>query len=39
MEIQPVAEDPNKLVKGSQLRYAGEKLTAEFPENRMYARP
>ncbi len=30
VEVKPVAEDPNKLVKGSQLGYAGEKLTLNF---------
>ena len=30
IEIKAVAEDPNKLVKGNQLGYAGEKLTLNF---------
>ena len=30
VEIKPVAEDPNKLVKSSQIGYAGEKLTLDF---------
>ena len=30
VEIKPVAEDPNKLVKGNQVGYAGEKLTLNF---------
>jgi type IV pilus assembly protein PilQ len=30
IEVRPVAEDPNKLVKGSQIGYAGEKLTLNF---------
>lgn len=30
VEIKPVAEDPNKLVKGGQIGYAGEKLTLNF---------
>lgn len=30
VEVKPVAEDPNKLVKGTQLGYAGEKLTLNF---------
>jgi type IV pilus assembly protein PilQ len=30
VEVKPVAEDPNKLVKGSQAGYAGEKLTLNF---------
>lgn len=30
VEVKPVAEDPNKLVKGNQLGYAGEKLTLNF---------
>ncbi len=30
LEIKPVIEDPNKLVKNSQLGYAGEKLTLNF---------
>lgn len=30
IEIKSVAEDPNKLVKGNQLGYAGEKLTLNF---------
>jgi type IV pilus assembly protein PilQ len=30
VEVKPVAEDPNKLVKGSQTGYAGEKLTLNF---------
>lgn len=30
LEVKPVAEDPNKLVKGSQAGYAGEKLTLNF---------
>ena len=30
VEVKPVAEDPNKLVKGSHVGYAGEKLTLDF---------
>ncbi|HLP98068.1 MAG TPA: type IV pilus secretin PilQ [Sideroxyarcus sp.] len=30
IEIKSIAEDPNKLVKGNQLGYAGEKLTLNF---------
>jgi type IV pilus assembly protein PilQ len=30
VEVKPVAEDPNKLVKGNQPGYAGEKLTLNF---------
>ncbi|MGC2167355.1 MAG: type IV pilus secretin PilQ [Gallionella sp.] len=30
IEVKPVAEDPDKLVKGSKLGYAGEKLTLNF---------
>jgi type IV pilus assembly protein PilQ len=30
VEVKPVAEDPNKLVKGNQIGYAGEKLTLNF---------
>ncbi len=30
VEIKPVAEDPNKLAKGNQIGYAGEKLTLNF---------
>lgn len=30
VEIKPIIEDPNKLVKGSQIGYAGEKLTLNF---------
>lgn len=30
IEIKAVADDPNKLVKGSQIGYAGEKLTLNF---------
>jgi type IV pilus assembly protein PilQ len=30
IEIKPLVEDPNKLVKGSQTGYAGEKLTLNF---------
>lgn len=30
VEVKPVAEDPNKLVKGNQAGYAGEKLTLNF---------
>jgi len=30
IEIKPVVEDPNKLVKGSKPGYAGEKLTLNF---------
>lgn len=30
LEVKPVVEDPNKLVKGSQTGYAGEKLTLNF---------
>ena len=30
VEVKPLAEDPNKLVKGAQTGYAGEKLTLNF---------
>ena len=30
VEVKPVVEDPNKLVKSNQLGYAGEKLTLDF---------
>lgn len=30
IEVKPVADDPNKLVKGNQAGYAGEKLTLNF---------
>ncbi len=30
VEVKPVIEDPNKLVKGSHTGYAGEKLTLDF---------
>ncbi|HEU0234658.1 MAG TPA: type IV pilus secretin PilQ [Gallionella sp.] len=30
VEVKPLADDPNKLVKGSQIGYAGEKLTLNF---------
>lgn len=30
VEVKPVIEDPNKLVKSNQLGYAGEKLTLDF---------
>ncbi len=30
LEIKPIVEDPNKLIKGSQAGYAGEKLTLNF---------
>jgi type IV pilus assembly protein PilQ len=30
VEIKPIVDDPNKLVKGSQSGYAGEKLTLNF---------
>src|SRR3989338_4344748 len=30
VEVKPVADEPNKLVKGSQVGYAGEKLTLNF---------
>jgi len=30
IEVKPVVEDPNKLVKSSQTGYAGEKLTLDF---------
>jgi len=30
VEVKPVAEDPNKLVKGAKIGYAGEKLTLNF---------
>ena len=30
VEVKPIADDPNKLVKGSQIGYAGEKLTLNF---------
>ncbi len=32
IEIKPVVEDPNKLVKGGQPGYAGEKLTLNFQD-------
>lgn len=32
IEVKPVVEDPNKLVKGSQAGYAGEKLTLNFQD-------
>ncbi|MCX7193466.1 MAG: type IV pilus secretin PilQ [Proteobacteria bacterium] len=32
VEIKPVVEDPNKLVKGGQPGYAGEKLTLNFQD-------
>ena len=30
VEVKPLADDPNKLVKGTQIGYAGEKLTLNF---------
>ncbi len=30
VEVKPIADDPNKLTKGSQIGYAGEKLTLNF---------
>jgi len=30
VEVKPLADDPDKLVKGNQLGYAGEKLTLNF---------
>lgn len=30
VEVKPIADDPNKLVKGNQIGYAGEKLTLNF---------
>ena len=30
VEVKPIADDPNKLVKGAQTGYAGEKLTLNF---------
>jgi len=30
VEVKPVADDPNRLVKGNQIGYAGEKLTLNF---------
>ncbi|MDD2916072.1 MAG: type IV pilus secretin PilQ [Gallionella sp.] len=30
IEVKPLADDPNKLVKGNQIGYAGEKLTLNF---------
>ncbi len=30
VEVKPVAEDPDKLVKGTKIGYAGEKLTLNF---------
>ncbi len=30
VEVKPVIEDPNKLVKSNQIGYAGEKLTLDF---------
>lgn len=30
IEVKPVAEDPNKLVKGGQIGYKGDKLTLNF---------
>ena len=30
VEVKPVVDDPNKLIKGSQIGYAGEKLTLNF---------
>lgn len=32
IEVKPVVEDPNKLVKGAQAGYAGEKLTLNFQD-------
>src|SRR3972149_2543523 len=30
VEVKPMADDPDKLVKGTQIGYAGEKLTLNF---------
>ena len=30
VEVKPVVDDPNKLIKGNQIGYAGEKLTLNF---------
>ncbi|MGB8516496.1 MAG: type IV pilus secretin PilQ [Gallionella sp.] len=30
VEVKPIIEDPNKLVKSNQIGYAGEKLTLDF---------
>lgn len=30
VEVKPIADDPNKLVKGNQAGYSGEKLTLNF---------
>lgn len=30
VEVKPIVDDPNKLLKGSQIGYAGEKLTLNF---------
>ncbi len=32
VEVKPVVDDPNKLVKGKQIGYAGEKLTLNFQD-------
>jgi len=32
IEVKPLVEDPNKLVKGGQPGYAGEKLTLNFQD-------
>ena len=32
IEVKPLTEDPNKLVKGTQSGYAGEKLTLNFQD-------
>jgi type IV pilus assembly protein PilQ len=32
IEVKPLVEDPNKLVKGAQSGYAGEKLTLNFQD-------
>lgn len=32
IEVKPLVEDPNKLVKGAQTGYAGEKLTLNFQD-------
>ncbi|MFA6920948.1 MAG: type IV pilus secretin PilQ [Gallionella sp.] len=32
IEVKPLVEDPNKLVKGAQAGYAGEKLTLNFQD-------
>lgn len=32
IEVKPIVEDPNKLVKGGQPGYAGEKLTLSFQD-------